>query len=142
MTTTKPLPRPTPEMVAAMANGIIDALGEMPAEARANAHHMQFMLVFEAVAEVPFDEANPHHRLLLDAATELAARLDYPAPFECTITAAADGSVVAQQRRTLTYFYEGEGFTQADCAAIYALDPRESYIVSGTVSTMTVTRVE
>lgn len=128
-------------MVAALANGIIDALGDMPEEARATAHHMQFMLVFEVIAEVPFDEDNPHHHLLLNAATELAARLDYPRPFECTVQT-ADGTLIGQQRRTLTYFYEGEGFSQADCAAITALDPGHSYVVQGSLSTMTVLRVE
>lgn len=136
----KPLPRPTPEMVAALANGIIDALGDMPDEARANAHHMQFMLVFEVIAETPFDDENPNHHLLLNAATELAARLDFPRPYRCTVE--CDGVQIGQQNRTLTYFHEGEGFSQSDCACISALDPGQTYVVSGAASTMTVTRVE
>jgi hypothetical protein len=133
------LPAVTPEMVAALTNLIIEARATMDAETLAAPGQSAWMDAFRQAAEVDFDETNARHHLLLNASLELGARLDYPAPYLCEVKD-QQGTLIGAANRTLSYFYETEGFTQSDCAAVAALDPGASYVVYGAHASMTVLR--
>lgn len=127
----KPAPIPTPEFVAALANVIID-------EVKNNGATM------EAAAETAWreyakaDRASPHAALALIAAGTMAMSLDFPQPYEVTIT--IKGREPITRRCTVAAFWDEEGVSEADWAAISVLEIGESYVVQHEQATMMVLR--
>lgn len=150
MSETRTCPLPTPELVAALANQLIEELlrsvephvmGDIRSQCEFLTHQYKPMMD-EACRLILGDglEDSPLTETLRQSAWQLAGALNFPAPYETEVTL-QDGSTLPPERHTITYFTDGEGFAHEDWAAISALEVGESYTVRGDQAAMTVTRV-
>jgi hypothetical protein len=132
-TTTCPLP--TPELVAALANAYIEERAKNGGE-----DHNNMPRAFKATIG-DFDPWAGRGARLSWAASDLARDLNYPMPYETQVTM-LDGSKGQTERHTITHFVDGEGYSEADWAAISTLEVGEAYAIPGRQTVMKVTRVE
>ena len=127
-------PLPTPELVAALANAYIEErLTHGP-------DHGNMARAFKATVG-DYDPWVGRGARLSWAASDLACDLNFPAPYQTQVHF-PDGSKGQHERHTITHFVDGEGYSEADWAAISTLGVGEAYAIPGQQAVMTVTRVE
>lgn len=128
-------PLPTPELVAALANAFIE---EQQRDCGSTASMDR---AFLAIVGQPSDPWTLRVATLRTAAQQLAHALGYPMPYQTQVHM-LDGSLTALERHTITHFVDGEGYSEADWAAISALEVGEAYAIKGDQAVMVVTRME
>ena len=130
-------PLPTPELAASLANQYIE---ELFGDWNGDVWGAMSVAFVKVVGNIATDQ-DERTKTLCQAALRLARDLNHPTPYETQVTL-LDGTKQLPERHTITHFVDGQGFSNADWAAIAALEVGESYVIAGNSAVMTVTRIE